>query len=211
MIDSVLVLAGGEKLPPSIIEELPQGAYVIAADSGLDQARELGLTVHLLVGDLDSASPSALEWAAGVPTERHPVDKDATDLELALMAAARLDPVRVVVAGGAGGRLDHLLANAMLLCAPRFAGFQMEWVTAESRAHVVNATTRLHGSAGETVSLIPVGGAARGVATRGLRWTLAGQTLEPGTTLGVSNQMTGPVATISLEEGTLLVVHHGRL
>ena len=69
----------------------PADAFVIAADSGLEHAAALGLSVDVLVGDLDSASASAVRAAeaAGVRIERHAVDKEATDLELAPLSVER--------------------------------------------------------------------------------------------------------------------------
>ena len=63
---------------------------MIAADSGLDHATALGFAVDLVVGDLDSADPAAVDAAvaAGAAVERHPEAKDATDLELALARRA---------------------------------------------------------------------------------------------------------------------------
>ncbi|GIT46589.1 MAG: hypothetical protein Ct9H300mP12_11740 [Acidimicrobiales bacterium] len=46
---------------------------VIAADEGIDNARQLGMPVDLLVGDLDSASDGSEAFAGSV--QRHPVDK----------------------------------------------------------------------------------------------------------------------------------------
>jgi thiamine pyrophosphokinase len=209
MIETVVVVTGGEAVTAGA--EIPQGAYVIAADSGLDLAMALGLEVHLLVGDLDSVSSTALEKYKHVPIERHPVDKDATDLALAIAAAVRMDPDRIMVVGGTGGRLDHLLANASLLASGEYAGIDIEWISPDARTYVVHSFLRLHGSPGDMVSLIPFGGAASGVTTRGLRWTLEGADLAAGSTRGISNQMTAPIATVGLESGTLLVVHYEEL
>ena len=91
-MDDIIVVSGGLAPDRSEIGPLPAGAFVIAADSGLEHAAALGLAVDVLVGDLDSVSTSALEAAeeAGVRVERHPVDKEATDLELALDYALAL-------------------------------------------------------------------------------------------------------------------------
>ena len=96
---------------------------VIAADSGLGLAAALGVCADLVVGDMDSVDPAALAAAehAGAQVQRHPVAKDATDLELALDAALALGPADVTVVGGHGGRLDHFLGNALLLAAERYA------------------------------------------------------------------------------------------
>ncbi len=122
--DRALVVSGG--IPPDAAEvgPLPAGAFVIAADSGLDHAAALGLSVDVLVGDLDSATAPAVRAAeaAGVQIERHPVNKEATDLELALEHALAIGARRVtVVSGGGGLRLDHHLAELVLLAATRFA------------------------------------------------------------------------------------------
>src|SRR6478735_9382506 len=115
-----IVLAGGDPVEPHVRAKLPADAYVVAADSGLHLALPLGLRVDLVVGDFDSADPAIVDRAieAGARVDRHPVAKDATDLELALDAAYARKPDRITVVGGNGGRLDHLLGNVTLLSAP---------------------------------------------------------------------------------------------
>src|SRR5579859_5466672 len=103
VMTTVVVLSGGPDRPA--VDTVPPGATVIAADGGAEVARHLGLEVDLVVGDLDSISAATLAGIAQV--ERHAAEKDATDLELALTAALRLEPERILVLAGAGGRLDH--------------------------------------------------------------------------------------------------------
>lgn len=207
MLTAAVVVAGGEPVDDSVREEIPEPAWVVAADSGLDQALRLGWRVDLVVGDLDSATPAALTAYSGVPLQRHDPDKDATDLELALRAVAEHpDMERVVVVGGDGGRLDHLLANAAVLASPEFAHLQVEWVAGAARCHVVHQVARLHGHPGETVSLLAVGGPALGVTTQGMRWALHDEDLAPWSSRGVSNQFVSSVATVSVRAGTLLAV-----
>src|SRR4051812_39015021 len=123
MARHAIVLAGGDLVEPDIKARLPVADDVIAADSGLHQAEILDLTVTHIVGDFDSAKPSAVDAAVanGATVERHPAAKDATDLELALHAARDRGADRITVVGGAGGRLDHYLANVALLAAPELA------------------------------------------------------------------------------------------
>src|SRR6266508_1904364 len=120
---TAMVIAGGDPVDPSVRDLLPHVGdvdFVIAADSGLDRAVELGLDVDLVVGDFDSADPAAVDAAVrrGTELERHPSEKDAIDLELAIDAARRAGASRVVVIGGGGGRLDLLMANLLLLAGP---------------------------------------------------------------------------------------------
>lgn len=203
--DSVVVFAGGESPPPEMAGEIPDGAYLIAADSGLDHALSLGVDVDLVVGDMDSVSPQSLA-ATVASLERHSPDKDATDLDLALRAAVQLSPLNVLVIGGQGGRFDHLLGSVMLLTSDRWAGIDLEWVGSQARIRVVRGGTTLHGTSEDVLTLLAVDGPAIGVTTSGLRWDLRDETLTPGSTRGVSNVFTGPVATVTLQRGTLLAI-----
>jgi thiamine pyrophosphokinase len=208
---TAVVLAGGDAIGASPPVPLPEGALVVAADSGLHQAEALGLHVDHVVGDLDSAAPDAVDRAvaAGATVDRHPEAKDSTDLELALEYAAQQGVQHVVVLGGAGGRLDHLLGNVLVLTSARFAAIGVEAFVAEAHLTVVHGgrpPVELRGSPGSLVTLLPVGGTARGVVTDGLAYRLDTEDLAPGTTRGVSNVMVGTVASVVLDQGTLLVV-----
>lgn len=205
---TVLVFTGGGDAAARLQGDF---AFVIAADSGLALASAFGHHVDLLVGDLDSVDPERLEAAvaAGTRVERHDTDKDRTDLELALDAAAARGARRVHVIGGAGGRLDHVLANALCLASDSWAGLELSATYGTARVWVVRAGVEMQGSVGDLVSLVPVGGPARGVRTSGLRWHLSGDTLDPASGRGISNEFAAALATVSLEAGTLLVVAPG--
>ncbi len=184
---------------------------MIAADSGLEHARALGVHVELVVGDLDSVDPAALDAAVadGTDVERHPVAKDATDLELALDAALDRGATAVRVVGIAGGRLDHFLGNVLLLTSPRYADVRVDAQLDGAHVIVVRDRADLDGSPGDLCSLLPVGGPAVGVLTDGLRYPLRRETLAQGTTRGVSNEFVSSTASVSLDDGVLLAVLPG--
>jgi thiamine pyrophosphokinase len=205
---TALVVAGGDPPNPGLGAHLPHGALVIGADSGIEHAHALGLHVDIAVGDFDSVAPDELARAeeAGARVERHPRDKDATDLELALDVARDEGVHRIVVVGGHGGRADHQLANFLLLGDPRFEGVELEAWFGPAHVTVVRSRAQLVGAPGDLVSLIAIGGPARGVTTTGLRFPLHDAPLEPGSTLGVSNELLAPIAEVSLRGGVLLAV-----
>jgi thiamine pyrophosphokinase len=209
--DVVLVITGGDPVPRAHLPELPAGTVVVAADSGLHHAHALGLRVDLAVGDFDSVAPAALREAAaaGTAIERHPAAKDATDLELALDAALARSPARIHVLGGHGGRLDHLLANALVLARPQNAAATVTAQMGRARVAVVRATATLSGPVGDLVTLLPVGGPARGITTTGLRYPLHDEELGPGTTRGVSNELVAETATVTVADGVLLAIQPG--
>lgn len=207
----VIVLAGGERVVTPLSGPLPPADTVIAADSGLASAATLGVKVDLVVGDLDSVDRDDLARAEtlGTRVDRHPEDKDRTDLAIALDTVLQDGPAQVTVVGGHGGRLDHLLANVALLAAPRYAQLRIRALLGTALVHVVRDEVRLEGQPHELVSLLAFHGEAHGVTTDGLRFPLEGATLHPGSSRGVSNRFARPHAQVSLEHGALVVVQPG--
>jgi thiamine pyrophosphokinase len=203
-----LVFAGGDRPASFDRSTAPASDMVIAADSGLEHARALGVAVDLVVGDLDSVDPAVLDAAIadGVAVERHPAAKDATDLELALDAAVERGATEVLVLGVGGGRLDHFLANMLLLASPRDAHGRVDARVDDTDITVVHERADLTSVPGALCSLLPLGGPAVGVVTDGLRFPLRRETLAPGTTRGVSNELLGAHATVSLDSGVLLAI-----
>jgi thiamine pyrophosphokinase len=209
--ETVVVVTGGDPVAPHDVPPGLDGAVVVAADSGVDRALELGLTVAVVVGDLDSVTEDGLAAATsrGAALQRHPEAKDATDLELALAAALELGPRRLVVIGGNGGRLDHLLANALLLASDALADVEVVAQMGAARVTVIRGAAELTGVLGGHVTLLPVGGPARGITTAGLLYPLVDEDLHPGSTRGVSNELLGSTAHVQLRGGTLLAVQPG--
>jgi thiamine pyrophosphokinase len=203
-----VVFAGGDAPLAASVATLAPAARVIAADSGLDHARALGVAVDTVVGDLDSVSAAGLRAAraAGVEVHEHPRDKDQTDLELALALALAAGARRLTVVGGHGGRLDHLLANVGLLAADSLAGVEIRALMGSAVVTVVRSRAVLQGRRGQLVSLLAVHGPAADVRTSGLRFALRGAALAPGSTLGVSNEFVAAEAVVSVGSGTLVAV-----
>ncbi len=210
---TVVVVTGGEPPDPAVRATLPADARVVAADSGASVAELLGLVVHEVVGDLDSLSPAEVQRLVelGASLEAHEPDKDATDLELALTVAMRHDPTHIIVLGGLGGRPDHELANLLLLSSEAMAGVDVALRSGRCTVCVIRPgrRTTLSGSRGEVVSLMAVSGPARGVTTTGLRWPLVDAELTVGTTLGISNELLGPQASVTCNQGVVLAVQPG--
>jgi thiamine pyrophosphokinase len=206
----VVVVSGGEPPDPRAALAVSPAVPVVAADKGLEHALALGLEVSLAVGDFDSAAPEAAAAAedAGTRIERHPHAKDATDLELALDAAAALGPARILVLAGTGGRLDHELSLLLLLGSERYSGIEIDALVGSAQIHVVRGSRVLQGTPGELVSLLPLGRAA-GVTTEGLAYPLRDETLEPGSSRGVSNVFEAETARVSVVGGVLLAILPG--
>lgn len=207
---TAIVLGAGGAVDPRVARGLPAADLVVAADSGLAQAAVLGLHVDLVVGDLDSVEPAMLDdaRATGARVERHPSAKDEIDLELAIDAACTHGASYVVVVTGAGGRMDMLLANALVLAQDRYAHLRIDAWTDRAHSTLARGPGRadVHGRAGELVSLLALNGVARGVRTEGLQYPLHHEDLHPGSGRGVSNVLLDAHAAVELDAGVLLVI-----
>lgn len=207
-----IVVAGGST-DPTDANLLTDADLVVAADGGATWLASLARAPDRLVGDLDSVAPSLVAEleAAGVPVERHPPDKDASDLELALEAAVLAGARDVAIVGAlAGERVDHELANVLLLADPgweaRGVALRIVRGAVTVRALRGPGSTTLSAPPGSGVTLLPVGGDALGVTTAGLRYPLAGEPLALGRARGLSNEVATPGATVALSDGILLII-----
>ncbi len=206
------IVAAGDLAPADVVHVMAAD-LVIAADGGASGLVRAGHRPDLVVGDLDSIGVALLERlvAEGTGVERHPRDKDASDTALAVRAAVSAGASRLVLLGTTGGpRLDHAVANLLLLADPSFTGIDLRLVNGADTLRLQSGAgvMRLDGAVGDLVSLLPLGETARGVSTVGLRWTLDDAELLTGSTRGLSNEVVETPASVSLGEGRLVVIEH---
>lgn len=205
-----VVVADGDPAPGD--ERIAAGAgLLIAADGGAAWLATHRLVPHLLVGDLDSVEPALVDRlvAAGTEVIRHPSEKDASDTELAVGEAFERGAGEVAVLGAlGGGRLDHELANLLLLVDPSLVERDVRIVRGSTLVRALAGRQRLDVEAGpgSTVTLLPVGGDAIGVTTQGLRYPLVDETLVIGRSRGLSNEVVERRAEVWLAAGALLVI-----
>jgi len=209
-----VVVANGEYAHAGRLTALARSAdLIIAADGGANWLAEVGIRAHVLIGDLDSASPAAQRALreAGCEVLRFPAHKDETDTELALAEAAARGAAQITLLGAIGGRIDHTLANILLLAMPRLAGVPTYIYDGQSWLSLVRGYAAIRGAVGDLVSLIPIAGDAEGVLTEGLEYALHGETLRFGPARGISNVLTSPEASVTVQAGLLILVHTPRV
>ncbi len=206
----VMVFANGGPPEPEATLQLARSAdLVLCANGGAHHARALGINPHVVIGDMDSLSPElriALQ-GAGTRFQEYPAHKDETDLELALLYAAGQGATRITVVGMRGGRIDHELANLLLLAHPGLGGLDVRLVDGNQEIRLVRQQAWFQGAIGDLLSLLPVGGEVHGITTSGLEYPLCDETLRLGPARGISNVFTEPEACVHLRSGLLLAVH----
>jgi len=199
--------------PRQTLAALQPGDTLIAADGGARHCMELGLTPAVVIGDFDSLSDEELARleADGAQVVRYPARKDFTDLELALQHAVTLGAEEILIFAALGARWDQTLANLLLPAAPGMEMVRIRLLDGPQEIILLRAGEAhfLDGQAGDTVSLVPLGGHAHGITTTGLEYPLTDGTLYFGATRGISNVMLGEQATVRLESGLLLctIIH----
>ncbi len=202
-----LLISGGRPPEADWLQKAAQGRILWAADHGLDSCYRSSLEPAYFLGDHDSVSEEALNWAKSlaIPMARFPQDKDYTDTQLALLKAQERGAASVLLTGGFGSRFDHTY-NTLFTCA--FSPLQC--ILADDR----EALLYLHGGEEITlicrkrptaVSLIPFSARCHEVTCRGLHWELTEALLLQGEPNATSNRLEDGAKTfsVSLGRGTL--------
>jgi thiamine pyrophosphokinase len=204
-----IIFANGELLVPADLEaRLAAADLLIAADGGAQHCRALGLRPDVIIGDLDSLDAGTrADWEAqNVHVIAYPPEKDQTDLELGLLHAKEAGADKILILAALGRRWDHSLANLLLAGHPQFDGTEILILHGEQRMLVIKGRKLLPAEVGERVSLLPIGGDAKGVSTRDLKYPLTGETLFFGSSRGVSNVVLSANPEIEIGTGILLCI-----
>ncbi len=182
-----------------------QFKFIIAVDAGFSHLESIGVVPDMAVGDFDSLGyvPQCKR------VSRFPVNKDKSDMELAMEKALNFRHQELYIYGAIGGRLDHTLANIQL-----FARFS------ERDAHVtaIADTFAMRMLTGPDVFELPLldkgivsvfslSDCAQGVIESGLLYSLDDEPLTNRTSRGLSNEFIGEPATIAVESGTLQIIY----
>lgn len=199
-----IIFTGGEGPERRFIEnEIKAGDYIIAADSGLDRALSCGYSPDLVVGDLDSVkNKTFLDDIPADCVKIFPEDKDETDTEIALSIMKEMKADRVILAGGGGGRLDHLLGIVSIFDRSYYPDV---WYTAMEKIVPVSSREEFYGMLGETVSLFPAGTEPCRIKSTGLKWNLDTLQWIKGDA-GISNIVVEDPFTITMLSGRVLLM-----
>jgi thiamine pyrophosphokinase len=202
-----VIVANGDLQTNSRLQGVWESAGLrIAADGGARNARlVLGTAPDVVIGDLDSLDDETQSWleANRVEMLQHPRAKDETDLELAILLAQERGATETSILAASGGRADQAMANVMLLARSPHTRI----IDASAELWVGTGNEQIPGHAGDIISLIPLDTRVTGITTTDLEYPLRQETLERGSTRGISNVMLGETANVRWDAGQLLLVH----
>ncbi len=198
-----LIIANGSFPAVSIVRRLVRSAdLVVCADGGANKARKLHITPDVIVGDMDSISPTTKRVCRRVPL-LFIDNQDSTDLEKALEFCIQRGYVSINVVGATGERVDHTTGS--LGCFKKFGQqAELKFFDPVGFLSLIGKSSRFRVKKGEKLSLIPLEH-CKGVLTRGLKYPLRNEILELGVREGISNEAIASEVFVRVKRGTLLL------
>jgi len=203
-----VILLGGDLVPTPRVATALAGARVIAADSGMRHATALGVVPELWTGDFDSVSAQLLAAWPDMPREVFPAGKDKTDGELAVDAALARGATSLLLAGAFGGpRADHAYLHLALAVKFFEQGVPTSLTDGAQEGHPLPlGLARFDFKPGTLFSVIGFSELS-GLSVRGARWPLKRILMPFGSSLTISNEVTGELE-IELTSGRAMLIAH---
>ena len=208
----ILFVAGGRRPDEDFFKKLSFGRKIYAIDKGIEICRDLNIFPEILIGDFDSADNSALIWAKNnkIPIEKHPIDKDFTDTQLALNLIEKNysllpAPYSLIITGIFGGRFDHLFSN-IFTCAN--SKIRNCLVDEKELIFFVKSGENFSVKFNEmpkNLSLLPITEIVEGVTIKNVHWELENFNLKQNFPNAISNRVENEKIKISVRSGTLAV------
>ncbi len=207
----VLIITGGSVEVSFAAAFLEKYKYdkLYAVDKGIETISRLDIKPDLLLGDFDSVASVVLDEYIrdnDIKVVRHNPIKDATDTELAIDKAIEAGADEIYILGATGTRIDHMLGNIHCLYKALSNGVKCVLWDSHNRIELIDAPIQIvkNDMFGKYVSFIPFGNTVEELTLRGFKYNLDKYTLEYGTSIGVSNEVTKDTASVDFSRGILI-------
>lgn len=176
--------------------------FFIYCDSGLDHEEKFGRPADLIVGDFDSHEKPD----TGAEIIVLPHEKDDTDTYYAAKEAVRRGFTEFLLVGVIGGRLDHTLGNLSVLLYLDSLGYRAEAADDYSIMCIVSRDTEYVDKKFSYFSLLNISGTAEDITVKGAAYELDNAKITCDYAYGVSNEVRGEAAEITVGRGRLLLI-----
>ncbi|MHD0316709.1 thiamine diphosphokinase [Fusobacterium sp. THCT1E2] len=193
-------LKGSKKFYTKLINEKKGDIY--CADGGANHLEFLNILPLEIWGDLDSVTKEIIEKYRinKVRIKKFPKDKDYTDGELILQHISKLNYDEIIVIGGLGGRIDHLLTNLNLI----FKFKNLKFVTEKEKIFSIEKKAELIELKGKTISFVPFSEKVEGLTLEGFKYPLNKYTLHQGDSICMSNIAIEDICKVTFDTGKLM-------
>ena len=197
---TILIIANGDPPGDIILNQLVvKSDVIIASDGGSNICHQNNIYPHFIIGDLDSIEARLFSFFKDAEVIQL-IDQETHDLAKAIGFAKTLKPRLILITAAFGKRLDHSLANLLLL-QNEFKNVPLEFYDDYGQLSIITSHHQLKLSVGQTVSLfsfLPV----FGLSLSGFKYPLQNKDFPSGFN-GLSNVITSAAAQISIKKGFL--------
>ena len=182
--------------------------FLICADGGANHLYKSNVLPDMIVGDLDSLIEEALDYykKADVSFHKFPSRKDNTDTELAVDFAIDTGATEIVLLGSTGTRLDHTLANIMILLKLLKMNIKAKIIDEHNEIYIMDSEIEIEKEEDTFVSFLPIFKSCTGVTMEGFKYPTDNLDFDLGSTMGVSNEVESEKGIIKLKSGISLVI-----
>jgi thiamine pyrophosphokinase len=204
---SFTLLLGGSLTVTDRLRALTEGSRVIAADSGMRHAVDIGVIPELWVGDFDSSDAALIARFPNVERRTYPAAKAVTDGEIAVAEAIARGATRLIFAGALGGeRSDHALQHYLNALGLVEDGYEVVLTSGEEEAYpfVEQSELALELPKGALFSVLGFT-TLEGLTIRNARYPLEDFRLRFGSSHTISNLAEGPIS-VSLSRGRAMLL-----
>lgn len=204
-----LIIVNGDAFKHSLFSNIiNEFDRIYCADGGANHAFKMGIIPDYIIGDLDSIEDDVLSFydEKGVRIEKYKSEKDYTDTELCVQKAIEDGCNEICMIAGIGNRIDHSLGNIGLLHYMNSNGIKGYIETENSSIYLCSNEIEIDGEIGDTLSIIPFRGDAKGISLEGLKYPLNNARIDFGRPLGISNKLMENKCKVSIKEGEILVI-----
>lgn len=213
-----VIVANGFIRDPSLTYKRMNGRFgftrddiVVCADGGASNALKMGLLPDVVIGDMDSIKFGVKEKIREKSQKTRYIStspqKDESDTQLAVEYAMGLRGIKkIMITGAVGDRIDHTLANIILLSSPGLEDIDVRILTDNSDMFIVRKPVVISGVPGKTITLLSLSPYTYFTGTRGLKYELKEEKLDFSPVRGLSNEFVDKKVKLDIREGTLLVI-----
>lgn len=187
-----------------LLSSLEKFDRIIAIDGGLHYCHQIDVCPELIIGDFDSVDASLLDRYSKTPKIRFPVYKDETDLEIAIKEALTSTTDQLTVFGATGKKTDQTLYNLYLLT--RYLG-KLQFESEKEIIYALPHSIKINTFPGQILSFLPLGEAAIGITSQGLRWELKEATFN-NHFMSISNEALSNEVALTFRKGHLICFLH---
>lgn len=203
-----IILANGKPPKKSVITFFQKRNYkkLICADGGANSALKMDLVPDVIIGDLDSISPAALNEFKSISKVIRLKRQNDTDVEKCLKYAISKGYDEALLVGMTGNRLDHTFCNLGIVL-KFFPKINISFVAENSYLKPYNRKAELKTYKGETISVYGFDRKTK-ISSVGLEFPLKNISLPFGEKESTSNIVTSDKVELKISNGVIFVIRN---